>query len=92
MVNNKKLSKEYYDAEDVRIFFLYYKELLGNIRVMSRYTQFDSVTFSEEFVRNVDVVFNLFDVLGDGIAHELTVKDFERLNKLPNSVMFYDPS
>lgn len=92
MVNNKKLSNEYYDAEDVRIFFLYYKELLGNIRVMSRYTQFDSVTFSEEFVRNVDVVFNLFDVLGDGIAHELTVKDFERLNKLPNSVMFYDPS
>ena len=73
------------------IFFIE-KDLLGNIRVMSRYTQFDSITFSENFIRNVDLIFNLFEVLGDGIAHELTVKDYERLNKLSNSVMFYDPS
>ena len=59
---------------------------------MSRYTQFDSITFSDNCVRNVDGIFQLFDVLGDGISHQLTQDDYERLKKLPNSFMFYDPS
>lgn len=43
------------------MFFLFIrKELLGNIRVMSRYTQFDSITFSESFIRNVDMIFQYF--------------------------------
>jgi hypothetical protein len=36
---------------------------------MSRYTQFDSITFSDFFIRNVDAIFNQFDILGDGISH-----------------------
>ena len=50
-------------------YIFYEKNLLGNIKIMSRYTPFDSITFSDNYIRNIDTIFHMFDVLGDGISH-----------------------
>ena len=48
---------------------------------MSRYTQFDSLTFSHDFMRNVENIFNIFEIIADGVSHDLGEKDYHRLKK-----------
>ena len=50
--------------------------MLNNVMLMNKYTRFDSLTLSQEMASNIDRLFELFEIIENGVSHELTYEEY----------------
>lgn len=59
---------------------------------MNRYSRYDSITVDETLAADVNQLFELFEIIENGVSHELTSYNYHNYTGGSNShIMFYNP-
>lgn len=65
------------------------QELIRNVVVFSCKALYDSVSLSEAILKNLDRLFEVFEIVEDGVSNELGVEEYRTLEKEGSEVFFY---